>query len=89
MKKAKMIASAMILLFMAGIGYVQRYQYESHNKYSFLYFLVLIQLPLLFILFRTFTAKGKKHFYHASVMVKIVMLAGVSFLFLLKFVLLK
>jgi 4-hydroxybenzoate polyprenyltransferase len=89
MKKAKMIASAMILLFMAGIGYVQNYQYESHDKYSFLYFLILIQLPLLFILFRTFTAKQKKHFYLASVMVKIVMLTGISFLIMLRFVLLK
>ena len=86
MQKAKTIASAMILLFMAGIGYVQHHQLASHNKYSFCYFLVLIQLPLLFILFRTFTAKEKKHFHLASVVVKIIMLAGISFLFLLKFV---
>ena len=89
MKKAKLIATGMILLFMAGIGYVQHYQYGLKEKYSFLYFLVLIQLPLLFILFQTFTAKEKKHFHLASVVVKIVMLVGISFLFVLKFFLWK
>ncbi|MBI4947931.1 MAG: geranylgeranylglycerol-phosphate geranylgeranyltransferase [Bacteroidetes bacterium] len=89
MKKAKMIASSMILLFMAGIGYVQHYQYVSNNKISFFYFLSLIQLPLLLILIRTSTAKEKKHFHVSSVMVKIIMLAGIIFLFLLKFFLWK
>ncbi|MBI4931279.1 MAG: geranylgeranylglycerol-phosphate geranylgeranyltransferase [Bacteroidetes bacterium] len=88
-KKAKMITSALIVLFMAGIGYVMPHQYEAKDKISFLYFLILIQLPLLFILLRVFKAKEKKHFHFASVMVKIVMLTGICFLFLLKFILLK
>lgn len=89
MKKAKMIVSVSILLFMAGIGYVQHYQFEVKDKISFLYFLILIQLPLLFILIRVFKAKEKKHFHLASMIMKAVMLAGICFLFLLKFVLLK
>ena len=89
MEKAKMIASAMILLFMGGIGYVQQHQYEANDNRSFLYFLILIQLPLVLVLIRTFTAKEKKHFFIASQLIKLIMLAGISFLFFLRFVLLK
>jgi len=89
MKKAKVIIATLIIFFMTGIGYVQHHQYEVKDKISFLYFFILIQLPLLFILLRVFKAKEKKHFHFASMMVKVVMLAGICFLFLLRFVLLK
>lgn len=88
-KKAKLIASAMILFFMAGIGYLQAIQYVSKDNYSFLYFLLLIQFPLAFLLFRLFKATEKNDFHFASILVKIIMLLGVCFLLLLKFVLLK
>lgn len=88
-RKAKIIVTALIIFFMGGIGYVMFHQYEANDKISFLYFLVLIQFPLLFILFRVFKAKEKKHFHFASILVKIIMLAGICFLLLLKFVLLK
>lgn len=88
-RKAKMIVSVLILFFIAGIGYLMYHQFEAKDKISFLYFLILVQLPLLFILFRIFKAKEKKHFHFASMLVKAVMLAGICFLFLLKFVLLK
>ena len=88
-KKAKIITSALILFFMAGLGYVMLHQFAAKDNYSFYYFLALIQLPLAFILILLFKANEKKHFHFASVMVKIVMLAGICFLFLLRFVLLK
>ena len=81
-----MIVSALIGLFMAGIGYIQTKQFAIKDKYSFYYFLALIQLPLLFLFFRVITAKEKKHFHFASVLVKLIMLTGICYLFLLKFV---
>ncbi len=87
--KAKMIVSALIVLFIAGIGYLQQAQHGSKDKISMLYFFFLIQLPLVFLLFRIFTANQKKHFHFASILVKMIMLTGICFLFLLKFVLLK
>ena len=88
-QKAKMIVSALIILFIAGIGYLQHVQHGSKDKISMLYFFFLIQLPLALLLLRVFTANQKKHFHFASILVKIIMLTGICFLFLLKFVLLK
>ncbi len=88
-KKAKGIAAAMIVLFMAGIGYIMLHQFEAKDKLSFLYFLALAQLPLAFILFRMFKAKERKNYHFASVLVKAVMLTGICFMFLLRFVILK
>jgi len=88
-KKTKWIVSALIVLFIAGIGYIQYLQLGSEDSYSFYYFLALIQLPLLLVLFITYTAKEKKHFHNASILVKFIMLTGICYLLLLKFVLLK
>lgn len=89
MQKAKMIVSALIILFMAGIGYIQFTQYSARDMISFYYFLGLIQLPLAFVLFRVMKAEQKKHFRLSSIIVKVIMLAGICFLFLLKFLFLK
>lgn len=94
-KKAKTIVITLISITIACIGYAQFFIHEQFtyeplkDKYAFLYFLLLIQLPLVFLLFRILKAKEKKHFHFASVLVKSIMLAGIFFLFLLKFVLLK
>lgn len=49
---------------------------------SFLYFLVLLQLPLLYLAYRINTAKGKSDWRFCSLFVKIVMVAGICYLFL-------
>jgi 4-hydroxybenzoate polyprenyltransferase len=88
-KKAKMIVAILITLFMASIGYLQYIQLTAKDKYSFLYFLGFVQLPLLFLLLKVFSAKEKKQFHASSSLVKLIMLTGICYLFLLKFVLLK
>ncbi len=88
-KKTKIIVSSLTLLFMAGIAYLQYVQLSAHDKYSFLYFLALVQLPLLFVLFNVIAEKGKKSFHLASIFVKFVMLTGICYLLMLKFFLLK
>jgi 4-hydroxybenzoate polyprenyltransferase len=89
-KKAKIILCALIVLGIAGIGYGQNFLHEQlHDKYSFLYFLVLVQIPLLFLLFRIFVSKEKKQFHFASILVKFIMLAGICYLLLLRYILLQ
>jgi 4-hydroxybenzoate polyprenyltransferase len=58
-----------------------------HNAWIFsipfyLYSFFLIQLPLIYLSIRLLTAKGKSDWRMASLLVKIVMVAGVSYLFL-------
>ncbi len=88
-KKAKIIVASLIVLFMAGIGYVQYLQLAGMDKYSFLYFLAFIQLPLLFVLFNTITAQTKNKFHFASITIKFIMLSGICYLFMLKYMILK
>ena len=88
-KKSKIIVSSLIAAFMAGIAYLQYVQLGVKDKYSFLYFLALVQLPLLFVLFRVLTAKEKNHFHIASMFLKFVMFTGICYLFMVKFYLLK
>lgn len=88
-KKTKLIVSGLLVLFMTGIGYIQHLQLAAKDKPSFLYFLVLIQLPLLLVLYITAAAKEKKRFHRASILVKFIMLTGICYLFMLKFILLK
>ena len=89
-KKAKMILYFFILLTMTGVGYGQKFLREQlHDKYSFLYFLILVQIPLLLLIFRVLKAQDKKHFHSSSIQVKIIMLAGICYLFLFRFLLLQ
>lgn len=48
----------------------------------YLYSFFLIQLPMAYLAFRLLTAKGKSDWRFASMIVKIVMVVGVSYLFL-------
>jgi 4-hydroxybenzoate polyprenyltransferase len=85
-QKAKVITSVLIVLFMAGLAYFQYKQLLIKDKYSFSYFLGFIQVPLLFLLIRVLTAKEKRDFSFPSMLIKFIMLAGICYLFLLRFV---
>jgi 4-hydroxybenzoate polyprenyltransferase len=88
-KKAKTIVSILVLFFMAAVAYLQYSQFKANDKYSFFYFLLLIQFPFAGLLFCIARATEKKHFHFASTFTKLIMLAGICYLFLLKFILLK
>ncbi|MBI3501697.1 MAG: geranylgeranylglycerol-phosphate geranylgeranyltransferase [Bacteroidetes bacterium] len=90
MKKAKLILYPLIILTMAGVAYGQNYLHEQlKDKYSFLYFLILVQIPLLILVFRILKSHEKKQFHFASMLVKFIMLAGICYLFLFRFLLLQ
>ncbi|HEY4800054.1 MAG TPA: geranylgeranylglycerol-phosphate geranylgeranyltransferase [Bacteroidia bacterium] len=85
-KKAKWVAAFLILAAIPGCAFAQYFLHEQlQEKYSTLYFSLLIQLPLIYILYRTLRARQKKDFHFASIMVKMVMLSGICFLFLFRY----
>lgn len=86
-RKTKNILYSLLLLFMAALGFVQYYQYKSSDWLSFLYFLLLLQLPFAVLFFKIARAREKKHFHTGSMIVKVLMLSGICFLFLFRLLL--
>jgi 4-hydroxybenzoate polyprenyltransferase len=60
---------------------VQSADVES-NWSSAIYCILLIIFPLLYLAYRVLNAKGKADWHFCSILVKIIMVAGISFLFL-------
>lgn len=52
------------------------------NWTSAMYCIFLIILPLLYLAYRVLNAKGKKDWHFCSVLVKVIMVTGISYLFL-------
>ena len=57
----------------------------SQNLLSLYYFLVALQLPFLFLIYRTLSAKTKRQFRIAGNTAKFIMLMGVCYLFIIAF----
>ncbi|MBI3509842.1 MAG: geranylgeranylglycerol-phosphate geranylgeranyltransferase [Bacteroidetes bacterium] len=79
--KTKILISTLIGLVVCAIGYVQYLQFDAKDWISFIYFLVLLQVPFLFLAYRVMNAKGKNDWRFMSFIVKILMVAGISYLF--------
>jgi 4-hydroxybenzoate polyprenyltransferase len=95
--KTKMVMVAICGIVIVLVGYLQFQQYhgiflpthfgEQTLPWIFavpfyLYSVFLIQLPLVYLSYRLLTAKGKSDWRFASLLVKLVMVAGISYLFL-------
>jgi 4-hydroxybenzoate polyprenyltransferase len=76
-KGGKIIAAIFLSGIMVFIGYLQLTQYTSGDMMSLWYFLLALQLPLIFTIGLTFTAKTKRDFHLAGLFAKGVMAAGV------------
>jgi 4-hydroxybenzoate polyprenyltransferase len=70
-------ASVMLML-----GWIQLSMAKSSDWTSFTYILLLLQVPLAAVVWLTLKASGKKDWRRLSWLIKIVMLAGISFLFI-------
>ncbi|GAB4135248.1 MAG: geranylgeranylglycerol-phosphate geranylgeranyltransferase [Bacteroidia bacterium] len=79
--KTKMLITGIAAVMMALIGYIQFLQQEGKDWMSFGYFTVLLQLPFVYLIYRINTAKGKNDWRISSLIVKLIMIAGVSYLF--------
>jgi 4-hydroxybenzoate polyprenyltransferase len=80
--RTKFVLAAISAMVIAGLGWLQYLQMGAKDWSSFTYFTLLLQLPLLYLGYRVLNAKGKKDWRFCSILVKIIMVAGISFLFL-------
>ncbi|MEO5645812.1 MAG: geranylgeranylglycerol-phosphate geranylgeranyltransferase [Bacteroidia bacterium] len=80
--RTKIVLAGISGIVIAGIGWLQYLQFEAEEWSSLIYFTILLQLPLLYLANRVLNAKGKKDWHFCSVLVKIIMVAGISYLFL-------
>jgi 4-hydroxybenzoate polyprenyltransferase len=79
---SKKIVAALALFVVLVLADIQIHQYAAGDKWAFLYFLVALQIPFLLLIVRLLTAKEKKHFTFAGGLSKVIMLAGICYLFL-------
>lgn len=86
-ERAKNVLSVLNFFPLSGIIlYVISDLYKQ--PYVVIYFLILVIGPLIYICFKTFSARSKKDFHHLSNMYKLVMLFGMLSLLLYKYVIL-
>jgi len=83
-KSTKLIVIALSLATMTCLAYIQWIM--AHNfefyKWHFYYFLVALQVPFVFLIWKTWKAQSKKEFRFAGNTVKFIMLMGICYLFI-------
>lgn len=84
---AKIIVTSLIVITMAALACLQILQLEAKDFPSFYYFLLLLQLPFAFLIFKLVNAKEKSEFHFASVFSKAIMMSGICYLFLFSYLL--
>ncbi|MGL5892986.1 MAG: geranylgeranylglycerol-phosphate geranylgeranyltransferase [Bacteroidia bacterium] len=77
----KYIMAGTAACVMLMLGWIQLSMAQSSDWTSFTYILLLLQFPLAAVVWLTLKASGKKDWRKLSWLIKIVMLAGISFLF--------
>lgn len=83
-RTAQYIVVLLAVATMALLAYFQVTVF-SQNMLSLYYFLIALQLPFLFLIYKTLTAKTKKQFRLAGNTAKFIMLMGVCYLFIIAF----
>ena len=69
-----LIVITITALFFAYFKYITDYT-------SLVYMIVALILPLIFLIYKIIIAKNKKHYHFASVLIKIIMILGISYAF--------
>lgn len=84
-KRTNMIIFATTLLPLAGVFYyIYMYLYESQP--AMLYVLMLVMAPLLYFLVKVTGAETKKDYHHLSIVLKIILAAGLFSIGLYRFI---
>jgi 4-hydroxybenzoate polyprenyltransferase len=100
---AKMVAQAITLIMFGLIGYYQYMQVQDNSGgesqeevraqtralITVMYFLFAVQLPLAYVIFQIYTAKLKEDYHKISSILKLIMLAGISYSALFYFLIIK
>lgn len=85
-KRASKVMFALLFLPLFGIIYYIS-TYFNTQPIAIGYFVLFVVLPLLYIIFKSFSAKTKKDFHHISNFLKLVMLFGMMSMLLYPFIL--
>ena len=72
------IVSLSVILLLV-IGYIQKGQYDAHAWISLLYLLLLVEIPMLVVVYLVLKAKVASDFKVADLLSKIVMLTGIGY----------
>jgi len=83
---AKKIAQFLLLLMFFLLAYLQYEQWKQGDWKSVVYFSVFIQLPILFLVARLSGASTSKDYHRISTWVKILMVSGISYLFVFAYI---
>lgn len=78
----KWIMAGTAFAIMLMLGWIQWGMAQSTDWLSFGYLLVLVQLPLAAIVWLTLKAAGKRDWRRLSMLIKVVMIASISYLFI-------
>lgn len=81
-KASKNIAMAIAFVTILCLGYVQTEFLKLQDYVSIIYFVVALQLPLLFLIYKIKTAQEKKQFRFAGNFSKFIMFMGICYLLL-------
>jgi 4-hydroxybenzoate polyprenyltransferase len=79
---SKNIAIVIALATLVSLGFIQHMFWIIDDMNSFIYFIVALELPLLFLIFKIKTAHEKKQFRFAGNLSKFIMLMGICYLLL-------
>lgn len=79
LKKSIILSLLLILICISILSLVQVYQLFRKEYISFLYFAVLIQAPLVILIYKLSHARKKTDFRFCSSLVKFIMLMGISY----------
>tara|TARA_B100000809_G_C15137026_1_gene531081 strand:+ start:512 stop:1588 length:1077 start_codon:yes stop_codon:yes gene_type:complete len=100
---AKMVAQVIALIMLGLIGYYQYMQVQNNAGgdsqeavraqtralITVMYFLFTVQLPLAYVIFQIYTAKVKEDYHKISTVLKLIMLAGISYAAVFYFLIIK
>jgi 4-hydroxybenzoate polyprenyltransferase len=78
----KWIIISLSILTICCLGYIEFLMLMAGQKMQIIYITAGIQIPLIYLIWRTYTAQSKKEFRIAGNTAKIIMLMGICYLFL-------
>lgn len=74
--RTRIVAGALMALNMLLLAYGMVILYRLNFMWAFWYFLVLVQLPVIYLFVTLLKAKSKDDYHHASMITKVIMLTG-------------
>lgn len=78
-EKGKIVAQFFALIIVVLVGFLQYMQIQSEDVNSAMYFLITVQIPLLYIVYKLRQAKQKGDYSKLSTYTKLVMLFGIMY----------